>query len=112
MPPKPNPDKTAAPHRRFADLLERCSDLPSAVVLLEEMAAALEAEQTRRNLQSTLGLFSDWLGEVRWKHAPVDADLYARVLAVLDRVKAVSAEPMLASDAGRLYGDLEALRDA
>ncbi|MFY0538032.1 hypothetical protein [Nannocystis pusilla] len=42
-------------------------------MLLEEMAAALEAEETRRNLQSTLGLFSDWLGEVRWKHAPVDA---------------------------------------
>lgn len=107
MPPKTNPEKTAAPHRRFADLIERCSDLPGAVVLLEEMAAALEAEETRRNLQSTLGLFSDWLGEVRWKHAPVDAALYARTLAVLERLKALSTEPMRDSDAGRLYGDLE-----
>ncbi|WAS93288.1 hypothetical protein [Nannocystis punicea] len=104
--------KTPGPHRRFANLIETCPELSAAVVLLEELAAALAAEESRRDLQSTLGLFSDWVGEVRWKHAPIDAALYERILAVLARLTALSSEPMLAPDAKRLYADLAAVRDA
>lgn len=105
------PTTPAVPLKPFASAIEHCSDLPSALAVLEELEAALQAASAHQSLQRNLGHFSDWLGEVRYRHAPIDATLHARALALLDRLTALS-EPPLPDDVARMRDDLDALRDA
>jgi hypothetical protein len=94
----------------FASQIEACHELGAAVVVLEALAEALEVAKSVQSLQRTLGHFSDWLWEVCPRHAPIDATLHERVLAVLARLAALSSEPLLPTDVARLHEDLEALR--
>jgi len=111
MPRKPS-NPPAVPLKPFASKIEGCRELGSAVAVLEEMAAALQAAPSVQSLQGNIGHFSDWLGEVRRHHAPIDATLHARVLAAVARLTALSSEPPLATDVARLHEDLDALRGA
>lgn len=110
--PRKLPSAPAVPLKPFAAAVEECSDLPSALDVLEELAAALQGAPGRQNLQRNLGHFSDWLGEVRSRHAPIDATLHARAHAVLARLTALSSELPLPEDLARLHEDLDALRCA
>ena len=108
MPRKP-PSAPAVPLKPFAAAIEHCSQLPPALDVLDDLAAALQAAPARQNLQRNLGHFSDWLSEVRHHHAPIDATLHARALAVFARLTALSSEPPLPQDVARLHEDLDAL---
>jgi hypothetical protein len=110
--PRKAPTAPAVPLKPFAAAIEECSDLPSALAVLEQLEVALQAAPLRQSLQRNLGHFSDWFSEARHHHAPIDAALHARALAVLARLTELSSEPPLPDDLARLRENLAALRDA
>lgn len=110
--PRKAPTAPAVPLKPFAAAIEECADLPSALVVLEQLEATLQAAPIRQSLQRSLGHFSDWFDEARYRHAPIDAALHTRALAVLARLTELSSEPPLPNDLARLHENLDALRDA